>query len=90
MDEMDLGEQYGDLQSAFARWGGRTLIVSFDTDWLFPPGESERVASAMRAVGTPATHVEIASGNGHDTFLIDFHLIDGLVREFLTTMNDER
>lgn len=90
MDEMDLGEQYGDLQSAFARWRGRTLIVSFDTDWLFPPGESERVASAMRAVGTPATHVEIASGNGHDTFLIDFHLIDGLVREFLTTMNDER
>jgi homoserine acetyltransferase len=38
----------------------------------------------MRAVGTPATHVEIASTNGHDTFLIDFPLIDGLVREFLS------
>jgi homoserine O-acetyltransferase len=83
MDEMDLDEQYGDLQSAFARWRGRTLLVSFDTDWLFPPSESERVATAMRQVGTPATHIEIASANGHDTFLIDFHLIDDLVRQFL-------
>jgi homoserine O-acetyltransferase len=83
MDEMDLDEQYGDLQTAFARWRGRTLLVSFDTDWLFPPAESERVAAAMRAHGTAATHIEIASTNGHDTFLIDFPLIDGLVREFL-------
>ena len=84
MDEMDLEEQYGNLQSAFARWRGRTLLVSFNTDWLFPPPESERVAEAMRALGTPVHHEEIASANGHDTFLIDFHLIDKLVREFLT------
>jgi homoserine O-acetyltransferase len=83
MDEMDLEEQFGNLQSAFARWRGRTLLVSFDTDWLFPPFESERVASAMRGLGTPVHHEQIASANGHDTFLIDFHLIDGLVRDFL-------
>lgn len=84
MDEMDLEEQYGNLQSAFARWRGRTLLVSFDTDWLFPPAESERVATAMRALGTPVHHELIVSANGHDTFLIDFNLIDGLVRDFLT------
>jgi homoserine O-acetyltransferase/O-succinyltransferase len=83
MDEMDLEEQYGNLQSAFARWRGSTLLVSFDTDWLFPPAESERVASAMRGLGTPVRHEQIVSANGHDTFLIDFDLIDGLVREFL-------
>ena len=83
MDEMDLEEQYGNLQSAFARWRGRTLIVSFDTDWLFPPAESERVAIAMQGIGAPVQHVLIESANGHDTFLIDFHLIDGLVRSFL-------
>lgn len=84
MDEMDLEEQYGNLQSAFARWRGRTLLVSFDTDWLFPPAESERVAAAMRALGTPVQHELIVSANGHDTFLIDFNLIGGLVRDFLT------
>jgi homoserine O-acetyltransferase len=84
MDEMDLVEQYGDLKTAFARWRGRALLVSFDTDWLFPPDESERVAAAMRDSGTSATHLEITSTNGHDTFLIDFALIEGLVRGFLS------
>ena len=83
MDEMDLDEQYGDLQTAFSRWRGRTLLVSFDTDWLFPPAESARIATALQALGTPVAHHEIVSANGHDTFLIDFGLIDGLVREFL-------
>ncbi len=84
MDEMDLDEQYGDLQSAFARWRGRTLLVSFDTDWLFPPNESERVAAAMRTVGVDVRHQMIESPNGHDTFLIDYPLIDELVRSFLS------
>ena len=80
MDEMDLEEQYGSLDAAFARWRGRTLLVSFDTDWLFPPRESERVAAAIPG----ARHELIPSANGHDTFLIDFPLIEGLVRDFLS------
>jgi homoserine O-acetyltransferase len=83
MDEMDLEEQYGDLHAAFARWQGRSLLVSFDTDWLFPPTESVRVAAAMSAQHAPVQLEEISSANGHDTFLIDFHLISDLVRGFL-------
>jgi homoserine O-acetyltransferase/O-succinyltransferase len=83
MDEMDLEEQYGSLESAFSRWRGRTLLVSFDTDWLFPVAEMERVEAAMRASGVEVRHEMISSANGHDTFLIDFHLIDELVRSFL-------
>ena len=67
MDEMDLDEQYGDLQSAFGRWRGRTLIVSFYTDWLFPPPESERIASAMRELGTLPAQVP------HDLQLFGAH-----------------
>jgi homoserine O-acetyltransferase/O-succinyltransferase len=84
MDEMDLEEQYESLQAAFANWRGSTLLISFDTDWLFPPAETDRVAAAMRSVGTAATHHVIVSANGHDTFLIDFDLIEGLVRDFLS------
>jgi homoserine O-acetyltransferase len=84
MDEMDLDEQYGDLASAFSGWRGRTLLVSFDTDWLFPGNESERVAAAMRSLGVDVRHELVSSPNGHDTFLIDFHLIDEMVRSFLS------
>ncbi|HYH06726.1 MAG TPA: homoserine O-acetyltransferase [Thermoanaerobaculia bacterium] len=84
MDEMDLEEQYGNLQTAFERWRGKTLLVSFDTDWLFPPAESARVATTLQASGASVHHEEIASANGHDTFLIDFPLIEGVVKDFLS------
>jgi homoserine O-acetyltransferase len=83
MDEMDLEEQFGSLQAAFAKWRGRTLIISFDTDWLFPPLESERVVAAMRALGVDVREERMTSPNGHDSFLIDYDLITPPVREFL-------
>ncbi len=83
MDEMDLEEQHGSLDAAFARWKGRTLLISFDTDWLFPVEEVDRVETAMKNNGTPVEHVRIASPSGHDTFLIDYDLITPPVREFL-------
>ena len=79
MDEMDLAEQYGSIEAAFAKWKGRTLLVSFDTDWLFPVSEVERVERAIPGV----RHERISSANGHDTFLIDYDLITPPVREFL-------
>src|SRR5260370_1755050 len=48
MDEMDLEEQFGSLESAFAKWHGKTLLVSFDTDWLFPVAEVDRVHHPIR------------------------------------------
>ena len=83
MDEMDLSEQYGSLQAAFSKWRGRSLVVSFDTDWLFPPSEAENVVAAMRSLGTDARHERLYSPNGHDTFLIDYDLITPSVRAFL-------
>lgn len=83
MDEMDLADQFGSLDAAFANWRGRTLLVSFDTDWLFPVKEVERIEHSMRSVGAPVQHERISSPNGHDTFLIDYDLITPPVRAFL-------
>ena len=84
MDEMDLAEQFGSIQAAFAKWRGKTLLISFDTDWLFPVEEVVRVEQGMHANGTPVRHERVASPNGHDTFLIDYNLITPPVRELLT------
>src|SRR5436305_4238122 len=85
MDEMDLEEQYGSLPAAFAKWRGRTLLASLDTDWLFPVSEAVRVEEAMRENGTAVLHDAIKSQNGHDTFLIDYDLITGPVKAFLSS-----
>ena len=86
MDEMDLDEQHGSLEAAFARYANRALLVSFDTDWLFPPDEVVRLHAAMRRAGVDATHLSLATRNGHDAFLIDYPLITPPVREFLASL----
>ena len=83
MDEMDLAERFGSLREAFERYRGRALLVSFDTDWLFPSGEMSRVAAAMRSVDIDVTHVDLATPSGHDAFLVDYPLISPFVRAFL-------
>jgi homoserine O-acetyltransferase/O-succinyltransferase len=83
MDEMDLDEQFGSLTAAFSSYRGKTLLVSFDTDWLFPVADCERVHTAMKEAKVPVTHLVIATPNGHDAFLVDYDLITPPVREFL-------
>lgn len=84
MDEMDLEEQFGSLERAFERYKGRALLVGFDTDWLFPPSEMEKVHRAFTMLGLHSEYELFHTMNGHDAFLIDFHLITPPVREFLS------
>lgn len=83
MDEMDLAEQFGSLTAAFQTFRSPALLVSFDTDWLFPTAEMRRIHAAMREVQIEANHVEVTTANGHDAFLVDYPLITPLVRDFL-------
>ena len=85
MDEMDLEEQYGSLADAFQNLRAKVLLISFDTDWLFPTREVEKVHDAMRSRGIDAEHVPIATPNGHDAFLLDYHLITPPVRDLLAS-----
>ncbi len=83
MDEMDLEEQFGSLQVAFQNFRGKALVISFDTDWLFPCVDIARLHGAMRAAGVDATLSEIITPNGHDAFLMDYGLITPPVKSFL-------
>jgi homoserine O-acetyltransferase len=86
MDEMDLEEKFGSLTAAFHAFRGRALLVSFDTDWLFPAAEMRRIHAAMREADVAATHLEIGTPNGHDAFLVDYPLITPPVRDFLAAL----
>ena len=86
MDELDLDEQFGSLDAAFARYRGRALLVSFDSDWLFPPEEMVRLHAGMTRAGVDAAYLPISTPNGHDAFLLDYPLINPPVREFLDSL----
>jgi len=89
MDEMDLAEEFGSLTDAFARFAGRALLISFDTDWLFPPAEVSKVQVAFERLGVDSRYLEIVTTNGHDAFLIDYDLIAPPVRDFLAQVANE-
>lgn len=79
MDDMDLDEQFGSLAAALKGFRGPALLISFDTDWLFPPAEVVRVHEAM----PQSDYLAIATPNGHDAFLVDYPLIVPPVSAFL-------
>ncbi|RRR77750.1 MAG: homoserine O-acetyltransferase [Candidatus Viridilinea halotolerans] len=83
MDYWDLPGRYGSLDAAMARVPGPTLIISFDSDWLYPTSESRAIADALARQGRPVEHVDLASPAGHDAFLVDFAAQRPLIRGFL-------
>jgi homoserine O-acetyltransferase len=86
MDEMDLDEQFGSLEHAFRNYRGKALLVSFDTDWLFPTAQVARTHEGMVRGHVQSTHLDLSTPSGHDAFLIDYPLITPPVREFLASV----
>ncbi|WP_249975222.1 homoserine O-succinyltransferase MetX [Vreelandella olivaria] len=62
--------QAGDLASALAPAQCPFLIVSFTTDWRFPPSRSRELVDALTRAGKPVSYANIDSPHGHDAFLL--------------------
>jgi homoserine O-acetyltransferase len=71
MDYFDLKREYGSLSEAFARVKARFLIVSFSSDWLFTPEQSEDMVNALVANGKDVSYCNIDCPYGHDSFLLE-------------------
>ena len=76
----DVGRERGGVEAALATVTARALVVAVDSDRLYLPAESERVAAALP--GAERTHL-IHSDYGHDGFLIEFVQLGALVRAVL-------
>jgi homoserine O-acetyltransferase/O-succinyltransferase len=84
MDYFDLAEEHGGkLADAFAGTTARFCLVSFDSDWLYPTGESRHVVHALNAAGAAVSFVELSAPHGHDSFLLDHPALDRVVRGFV-------
>lgn len=60
----------GDLAKAFDKIDAEFLLVSFSTDWRFPPGRSREIVRALLKNKVPVTYAEIDAPHGHDAFLL--------------------
>ena len=73
-------ETEGDLARALAPATADFLLVSFTTDWRFPPARSREIVQALLKNAQPATYAEIDAPHGHDAFLLDDARYHALMR----------
>lgn len=87
MDLFDLGGTRLKLMETFDECQCDFLLVSFSSDWLFPPSQSREIVNALTALDQRVTYAEITSDAGHDAFLIarDIATYGPLVRERLSS-----
>ena len=84
LDYFDPAAEFDDdLAAALARATAQFLIVSFTTDWRFPPARSREMVNALVKNGQPVVYSEIECAHGHDSFLMDDAHYHAVVRAFL-------
>jgi homoserine O-acetyltransferase/O-succinyltransferase len=81
----DLARQYGggSLTRALESVTARTLLITFSSDWLYPPAASQDIDGALRALGKPVELRLIDAPYGHDCFLLEEERQTPIVRRFL-------
>ncbi len=83
MDYFDLKRRYGSLQNAFKDAASRFLVISFASDWLFTPAQSEAIVEALVANRKDVSFCNIDSPYGHDAFLLEPKTLGSFISRFL-------
>ena len=70
IDLFDLGATREQLRQRLGESACRWLVVSFSSDWLFPPSQSQDLVAALLASGRSVSYCNVKSACGHDAFLL--------------------
>jgi len=85
MDLFNLGETHDQLAERMGRSSCRWIVLSFSSDWLFPPFQSQEIVNALIAGNKPVSYCNVRSNCGHDAFLLadELPVYGEMVRAFL-------
>ncbi|MDQ1333690.1 MAG: homoserine O-acetyltransferase/O-succinyltransferase [Thermodesulfobacteriota bacterium] len=81
IDYFDLSD--GRLIPEGKRTSTRFLVISFQSDWLYPSYQSQEIVRQLKKRQVEATYCELRSAYGHDAFLVDVEEQTMLIRHFL-------
>ncbi len=81
VDAHDVGWGRGGLQTALSGITAPTMVIAIKGDILFPPSDHSELVNYI----PQCEYHEIESDFGHDGFLIEYEIIDGLIKKFLNT-----
>ncbi len=83
VDYFDPAKKYGTLQNAFREIDAKFLVISFDSDWLFPSSQSKEIVKTLMNLDKDVSYCEIKSPCGHDAFLLEYEVQSKIIKSFL-------
>lgn len=90
LDYFDPSVDYdGDLSKAFAKSDCKFLIVSFSTDWRFPPERSRETVNALLKANCEVSYLEVEADQGHDAFLLPVPRYINALSTYLGRVHEE-
>jgi homoserine O-acetyltransferase len=90
LDYFDPSIDYdGDLSQAFSESNCKFLLISFSTDWRFPPERSREIVNDLLKVDKEVTYLEIEADQGHDAFLLPVPRYIEALRSYLNRIHTE-
>ena len=83
IDYFDLAGE-GSLAESFYGLKIKFLVISVDSDWLYPPSQSKDIVMGLNSNDIDVSYCEIKSSYGHDAFLIEAGQLNYLIAGFLS------
>src|SRR5207244_13390707 len=77
----------GSLPAALARAKAAFLVVSFKSDWRFPPPRSREMVRALLDNRRIVSYLEIDAPGGHDAFLLEDPRYHGALRAYFANID---
>lgn len=59
------------------------LVISFESDWLYPPSNSLELVKVLKRARQTVTYLNLSTINGHDSFLIHNPELFEILHQFL-------
>lgn len=80
MSSHDVGAGRGGLRAALGGFRGSLIVVSVDSDRLYPAAQSQELVEACPR----ARHVRLSTPHGHDGFLVERGLVGEIIHDALS------
>ena len=78
-----------DLTKALSPATAEFLLVSFSSDWRFPPAFSREMLRHLLAAGKRASYIKVQSNEGHDSFLLANSVYHRAVSAFMNRLAEK-
>ena len=90
LDYFDPIKDFGDnLSDRLSKTNSKYLIISFTSDWRFPPSRSKEIMKILIENNKNVSYSEIDSPGGHDAFLMENEDYFEIMRNFISGYNNE-